>query len=79
MIEKLTQIEIKFQNILSDLEKSEVISNQEEYKKLMKEFKTLSPIVEKFREYKKAETAVSDSEEMMKESTDPEFKALCED
>lgn len=79
MIEKLEQIEIKYEKILSDLEKPEVVSNQEEYKKLMKEHKTLSPIVEKFREYKKAESAVLESEEMMKEPLDADFKAMCEE
>ncbi len=79
MIEKLEQIEIKYEKILSDLEKPETVSNQEEYKKLMKEHKTLSPIVEKFREYKKAESAVIESEEMMKEPLDAEFKAMCEE
>lgn len=79
MIEKLEQIEIKYEKILSDLEKPEVVSNQEEYRKLMKEHKTLSPIVEKFREYKKAESAVLESEEMMKEPLDADFKAMCEE
>ena len=79
MIETLNQIEIKYESILAELEKPETVSNQEEYKKLMKEHKTLTPIVEKFREYKRAESAVLESEEMMKEQLDPEFKALCEE
>ena len=79
MIEKLKQIEIKYENILSELEKPETVSNQEEYKKLMREHKTLTPIVEKFREYKAAEQAVKESEEMLNEQPDPEFKALCEE
>ncbi len=79
MIEKLEQIEKKYENILQELEKPETVSNQEEYKKLMKEHKTLSPIVEKFREYKRAESAVIESEEMMKEPLDAEFKAMCEE
>ena len=79
MIEKLKVIEEKYEKILSDLENPEVISNQEEYRKLMKEHKTLSPIVEKFREYKAAENAVLESEEMMKEPLDADFKAMCEE
>ena len=79
MINKLEEIEKKFDNILSELEKPETVTNQEEYKKLMKEHKTLLPIVEKFREYKKAEKSVQESEELIRESTDPEFKAMCEE
>ncbi|MBR6681629.1 MAG: PCRF domain-containing protein, partial [Clostridia bacterium] len=79
MLEKLEQIEIKYEKLLKDLENPDVISNQDEYKKLMKEHKTLSPIVEKFREYKTAEQLVNDSEEMIKEGVDPELKELCEE
>ncbi len=79
MIDKLRQIEIRYENLLKDLENPDVISNQEEYKKLMKEHKTLSPIIEKFREYKEAEQLVADSEEMLKEGVDPELKELCEE
>ena len=79
MIEKLKVIEEKYEKILSDLENPDIISNQEEYRKLMKEHKTLSPIVEKFREYKAAENAVLESEEMMKEPLDADFKAMCEE
>jgi len=79
MLEKLEQIEIKYEKLLKDLENPDVISNQDEYKKLMKEHKTLSPIVEKFREYKTAEQLVNDSGEMIKEGVDPELKELCEE
>lgn len=78
MIQKLEQIEQKYEIILKELENPEIISNQEEYRKLMREHKTLAPIVEKFREYKKAESAVRESEEMMKEQLDADFKAMCE-
>ncbi len=79
MLEKLEQIEIKYEKLLKDLESPDVISNQDEYKKLMKEHKTLSPIVEKFREYKSAEQLVLDSEEMIKAGVDPELRELCEE
>ena len=47
MFDKLQGIEDKLEKINSSLCDPEVVSNQEEYKKLMREAKTLTPIVEK--------------------------------
>ena len=55
----------------------EVVSNQEEYKKLMREAKTLTPIVEKFREYKKANSDLTEAKEMLADSSlDKEFRDM---
>lgn len=55
MLEKLKKVEEKFDFISAELCKSEVVSDMELYKKYMQELKHLSPIVEKYREYKAAE------------------------
>lgn len=53
------------------------MSNQEEYKKLMREAKTLTPIVEKFREYKKANSDLTEAKEMLADSSlDKEFRDM---
>lgn len=53
------------------------MSNQEEYKKLMREAKTLTPIVEKFREYKKANSDLTEAREMLADSSlDKEFRDM---
>ena len=51
MLEKLKEIEEKFIGIESELAKPEVVSDKEKFRALMKEHKTLLPIVEKYREY----------------------------
>ncbi len=53
MIDKLQGIEDKYVKINGLLCDPDIVNNQEEYAKLMKEVKQLSPIVEKFREYKR--------------------------
>ena len=53
MINKLGEAEKKYELIGEKLSSESATSNMEEYKKLMREYKILSPIVEKFREYKK--------------------------
>ena len=45
MLEKLKEIEEKFIGIESELAKPEVVSDKEKFRALMKEHKTLLPIV----------------------------------
>lgn len=77
MFDKLQGIEDKLEKINSSLCDPEVVSNQEEYKKLMREAKTLTPIVEKFREYKKANSDLTEAKEMFADSSlDKEFRDM---
>lgn len=77
MFDKLQGIEDKLEKINSSLCDPEVVSNQEEYKKLMREAKTLTPIVEKFREYKKANSDLTEAKEMLADSSlDKEFRNM---
>lgn len=80
MFDKLQGIEDKLEKINSSLCDPEVVSNQEEYKKLMREAKTLTPIVEKFREYKKANSDLTEAKEMLADSSlDKEFRDMASD
>ena len=58
----------------------EVVGNNKRYAELIKEYKSLEPVIEKFREYKEAEKTLRESEEMMRESSlDPELRELAEE
>ena len=77
MLEKLKKVEEKFDFISAELCKSEVVSDMELYKKYMQELKHLSPIVEKYREYKAAEKNAGEAKGLLEESgADPELKEL---
>ena len=77
MLEKLKKVEEKFDFISAELCKSEVVSDMELYKKYMQELKHLSPIVEKYREYKAAENNAEEAKSLLEESgADPELKEL---
>lgn len=77
MFDKLQGIEDKLEKINSSLCDPEVVSNQEEYKKLMREAKMLTPIVEKFREYKKVNSDLTEAKEMLADSSlDKEFRDM---
>ena len=76
--EKLRKVEDRYKEIEQMITLPEVISNNKEYSKLMKEYSSLTEVVEKFREYKSAGEALSDAEELMRDG-DAEIKALAEE
>jgi peptide chain release factor 1 len=77
MIEKLKEIEKKFEEINQRLADPEVIANQKEFQSLSKEFSSLSPLVEKAREYFKLVSDMEGARELMS-SGDPDMKELAE-
>lgn len=77
MTNKLLGIEKRFSEIESALSDASVVSDMERYKALMKEYKELSPIVEKFADYKKAEKDLAEAEELLAMG-DEELKELAE-
>jgi len=79
MLNKLNDAELRYEKITEELADTEVISDQEKYRALMQEHKHLTPIIEKFREYKKTESAVKDAEELMNDkSVDADLRELAE-
>ena len=76
MLEKLKKAEEKYIDIENELAKPDIFSNQEEYTRLMKEYKTLTPVIEKFREYKKAESDMNDAREMLDEQLDVDMREM---
>ena len=65
MFEKLKALEDKFNEINEKLMQPETVNNTSLYTSLMKEYKTLTPIVEKFGEYKKAKAANDEALELL--------------
>ena len=53
LLEKLKNIAQRFEQIQQKLSDPDVITDQEQFKTLMKEHKTLEPINEKYLEYQK--------------------------
>mgnify|MGYP003299421779 CR=1 FL=1 len=77
--EKLLRAEDRFRELEQSLTLPEVVSNNKLYSSLIKEYKSLEPIIEKFREFKAAEKNMRDSDEMMRDgSLDSELRELAE-
>lgn len=78
MLEKLAEIEKRYEQIGNELTLPKIISDNEKYRGLMKEMKKLEPIVSLYREYKAAIARAKEAEALLTES-DPEIKKLAQD
>lgn len=79
MFEKLEVFEKKLESLNKDLCDPEVISNQNKYRELMKEQSSLAPIVEKYKEYKKAKEDQDEAKSLLNEGgLDKDFKEMVE-
>ena len=65
MFDKLENVEKRYEELNIKISDPEVISNQSEWKKLMKEHADIEDIVEKYREYKKTEKSIEELKEML--------------
>lgn len=80
MLDRLNEVEKRFDDINEKLCESDVVADMEQYKKLMQELKVLTPIVEKYRLYKATESSMNEAKEMLDAGgLDKEFKELCQE
>ncbi|MBQ2385543.1 MAG: peptide chain release factor 1 [Clostridia bacterium] len=76
MLEKLKDAEVRYSAIEGELASPDIFSDQERFTALMKEYKALTPIIEKYREYKSVSAEGEDLRSMLEESLDPEMREL---
>ncbi len=80
MFEKLSFIEDRYDELSKKIADPEVISDQATFAKLCKEQSDISPIVEKYREFKTLRQAIEENEELLSDpDTDKELKELAEE
>lgn len=80
MFDKLSFIEERFAELEKNIADPEIISNQELWRKLCKEHSDISPIVEKYKEYKLLNENIAEAKEMLSDSSlDKEEKSIIED
>lgn len=79
MFEKLKLTEQKYEEISNKLTDPEVIGDNKLYASLMKEYKNLTPVVEKYREYVRCKKTMEDARELLDEAGgDKEMKELAQ-
>ena len=79
MLDKLQQVEERFEKVNELLCLSETVSDQTKYATLMRELKNLTPIVETYRMYKKTVSDGEAAKDMLMEHPDKEMKEMLEE
>ena len=79
MFDRLEDLLIRMEEILSELQEPDVANDQKRFRKLMKEQNDLSPIVEAYKEYKACKQTVEDSLQMLEEESDEEMRELAKE
>ena len=75
MFQKLEDVEKKYNDLTQKISDPEVISNQSEWQKYMKEHAEIQEIVEKYKEYKKTKQDLEEAKTML---ADPDLKELAQ-
>ncbi len=79
MFEKLALMEQKYEEISNKLADPDTVSDNKLYTQLMREFKNMTPIIEKYREYKKAEASFDEAKELLDAGDlDKDFKEMAQ-
>lgn len=79
MLEKLQQIEARFEDVKQEIIDPEVMSDMKRYKALNIEYKDLEKIVEKTQEYRDVISNIENSREIINNEKDEELKELAKE
>ena len=79
MFDKLEDLLIRYEELMSELSEPDVANNPDRFRKLMKEQSDLSPIVEAYKEYKQCKQNIEDSLAMLEEESDEEMRELAKE
>ncbi len=76
MFDKLEDLLIRYEELMSELSEPDVANNPERFRKLMKEQSDLTPVADAYRSYKQCRQNIEDSLAMLEEESDEELRAL---
>lgn len=76
MFDKLEDLLIRYEELMSELGEPGVADDAARFKRLMKEQSDLAPIVEAYKEYKKSRQDIDDSLEMLDAESDDEMREM---
>ena len=79
MLEKLQAVEDKYMELESLISDPDTIQDIERWQRYSKEHASLTPLVEKFRVYKKVVRGIADDKAMFAEPLDDEMRKLVEE
>ena len=79
MFERLDQIEARYEELTQALTSPEIIGDSSKYQKTAKAHSEITPIVEKYREYKDLRKGIAESKALLADEKDPEMRAYAQE
>lgn len=79
MLKRLQEAEGYYAGLSEKLSQPDVASDPDSMRRLMLEYRRMTPVMEKYREYKAAESAVRDAEALLSSESDEELCLLAEE
>ena len=79
MFDRIEELVDKLDTINNQLTDPDVVTDQNKFRKLMKEQSDLVPIVDKYKEYKEAKATIDDSLEILEEESDEELREMAKE
>ena len=79
MFDRLDDLLIRYEELLEELNSPDVAMDQNRFRKLMKEQADLTPLVDVYKEYKKANQDVEDSLALLEEESDEEMRDMAKE
>lgn len=76
MFDKLETLEERFEVLSVKISDPAVIADQDTWRKLCKDHSDLSPIIDKYREYKKLKSTIADDKQMLSDGVEKELEEL---
>ncbi|MBE6547025.1 MAG: peptide chain release factor 1 [Ruminococcaceae bacterium] len=76
MLDKLKDAEGRYMTIEGELARPDLFADPERYTSLMKEYKSLTPVIEAYRAYRRAVSDKEEAELLLSKSADSELKEL---
>jgi len=76
MFDRLQQMEVRYQELETELAQPEIVQDQPRYQKAMKAHRDLEILIAKFREFKEVMNGIADAHTML---ADPDMKEMAEE
>src|SRR5215472_3202944 len=79
MFERLDQIEARYEELNQALASPEIVNDSAKYQKTAKAHSEITPIVEKYREYKDLSKGIGESRAVLADEKDPDMRAYAQE
>jgi len=79
MFERLDQIEKRYEELTQALLSPDIVNDSAKYQKTAKAHSEITPVVEKYREYKDLTSGIADSRAMLADEKDPDMRAYAQE